>query len=156
MIACLSFQWACLSVVKVFAWVDINLLLEIEESDRGVHISGFVPFKSLQSDDIDRIRHFRVVVITESGKQYESTIRQTLADELDLYFPKNFFPRAKHACPRLGDHRLIIYIDGWKQWDTKFVVKEDVKVIWKYNNNVSSRINKQDQLYGKPRDKMVR
>jgi len=105
-----------------------NMLLTIDGSKKGVTISGFIPFKSLDEDDIEKVSDIRMTITDKSGKMYTSQHDQTLAEKFSVVFPSEFMPRQKRLLP--GQYQLRIYINSEKAWDTEFQVDRAGNVKW--------------------------
>lgn len=112
----------------ITAMSDKNILLTIDGSKKGVTISGFIPFKSLDQDDIEKVSEIRMTITNKSGKMFTSQIHQTLAERFRVVFPAEFMPRQKRLLP--GRYQLRIYINSVKVWDTEFRVDKAGRVDW--------------------------
>lgn len=109
---------------------DKNILLDIGSSNKGITISGFIPFKSIDEDDLKKISRIKMTITDQSGKMYTSELNQPLADGFSKVFPSDFIPKQGRLLP--GRYQLRIYVDSEKAWDTEFQVNKAGSVDWDY------------------------
>ncbi len=110
---------------------DKNMLLDIDGSNKGITISGFIPFKSIDEDDLKKISRIKITITDKSGKMYTSQLDQRLADEFRVIFPSEFRPNQRLLRPRR--YQLRIYVNSEKAWDTEFQVDKTGSVDWDYS-----------------------
>ena len=115
----------------ITATSDKNILLDIDSSNKGITISGFIPFKSIDEDDFEKVSKIKMSITDKSGKMSMSQLNQPLANEFRVVFPSEFRPNLKRLLP--GRYQLRVYIDSEKAWDTEFQVDKAGSVDWDYS-----------------------
>lgn len=108
-----------------------DLLLCIDSSNEGISISGFIPLKSIDEDDLRKVSKIKMTITDKFGKMYTSQLNQPLANGFSVVFPSEFIPNQTRLLP--GRYQLRIYVNSEKAWDTEFQVDKAGSVDWDYS-----------------------
>lgn len=115
----------------ITATSEKNMLLTIDRSKKDATISGFIPFKGLDEDDLEKVSEIKLTITDKSGKIFTSQLQQPLAEKFIVGFPSTFMPHQTRLLP--GRYQLRIYVNNQKAWDTEFQVDKAGRVDWDYS-----------------------